>query len=112
RATMSIAPLAGAGWPVPACGWGSREFRDRRVLGEAGPHIRMATEGARSDHPADSSGTSVPAPNAEEARRAVALRQTHPACAKSYSQGRGTGSPDRRLSEKRLLESIEERLCH
>src|SRR5438034_1095275 len=109
---MSIAPLAGVRWPPRARCLGCPALPERIVLSEAGPDIRTATEGARSDHPADSSGTSVPAPNAEEARRAVALRQTHPACAKSYSQGRGTGSPDRRLSEKRLLESIEERLCH
>src|SRR5438093_13447715 len=106
---MSIAPLTGAGWPPRARRLGCPE---RIVLSEAGPHIRMATAGARSDHPADSSGTAVPAPNAKGARRAAALRQNHPACAESYSQGRGTESPDRRLLEKRLLESIEERLCH
>src|SRR5437016_2067082 len=108
---MSIAPLAAAGW-LPRARLGYSALPERIVLSEAGPHIRTATEGAHSDPPADSSGTAVPAPNAEEARRAAALRQNHPACAESYSQGRGTGSPDRCLSEKRLLESIEERLCH
>src|SRR5947209_11899361 len=104
---MSIAPLAGAGWPPRARRLGCPALQERIVLSEAAPHIRMATAGAHSDHPADSSGTTVPAPNAKGARRAAALRQNHPACAESYSQGRGTQSPDRHLLEKRLLESIE-----